>query len=64
MPLGDALLDLEKINLLRPKDKKPLTVSPKSKDAMVRGNKSGAKLALVFGILIAIAGILIMIFMR
>lgn len=62
--LGDAVLNGDKINILRPSDKKPFIVSVKDKADIVRGNESGAKVALVFGILIAVAGILMMIFIR
>ena len=62
--LGDAVLNGDKINILRPSDKKPFIVSVKDKTDIVRGNESSAKVALVLGILIAIAGILMMIFIK
>lgn len=62
--LGDALLSADRINILKPSDKKPFIVSVKNKADIVRGNESSAKVALVFGIIIAIAGILMMIFIK
>ncbi len=62
--LGDALLEGAAVNIIRPQDKKPFVVSTKGKDDIVRANKSGAKAAMVFGILIALGGIMMMIFMR
>ena len=55
----------KKINILRPRDsKKPFIVSVRSEDDIVRSNNKNANIALVFAALIALAGILIMIFMR
>ncbi len=62
--LGEALLSDSKINILRPTDKKPFIVSTKSKADIVQGYKSGAKAALVLGIIIALAGIMVILFMR
>ncbi len=63
--LGEALLEGGKINILTPRDKKkPFILSVKSEDEMVRANNRGANIALVIAILLALAGILLMIFMR
>jgi len=63
--LGEASIDNGKIVMGRPKDSKlPFILSVRDKNDIVRANKSGANVALVFGILIAIGGILIMIFVR
>jgi len=63
--LGEALLEGKKINILRPGDsKKPFIVSVRSEDDIVRSNNKNANIALVFAVLLALAGILIMIFMR
>ncbi len=63
--LGEARLDNNRILIGRPVDgKQPFIVSVKDKSDIVRSNKSGANAALAFGILIAVAGILVMIFLR
>ncbi len=63
--LGEARLENNRIFLGKPVDKKkPFIVSVRDKSDIVSSNKSGANVALVFGILIAAAGILLMIFMR
>jgi len=63
--LGEAILAGSRVNIERPRDnKKPFIVSIKSEADLVQGNKSGAKVALVLGILLAVAGILVMIFMH
>ena len=63
--LGEACLDGARVNIGRPRDsKKPFIVSVKNEAEIVQGNKTGAKVALVFGILLAVAGILVMIFVR
>ncbi|MBM3700732.1 MAG: hypothetical protein FJW68_07495 [Actinobacteria bacterium] len=62
--LGEAKLENDRILLQRPSDKKPFIVSVRGKSDIVRGNKSGANAALVFGIIIAVAGILLMIFLN
>lgn len=63
--LGEALLEGKKINILRPRDsKKPFILSVKSEDDIVRSNNRSANIALVIAILVALAGILVMIFMR
>ena len=63
--LGEALLEGKKINIMRPGDSnKPFILSVKSEDDIVRSNNRSANIALVFAVLLALAGILIMIFMR
>lgn len=63
--LGEACLVGARVNIEKPRDsKKPFIVSVKNEADIVQGNKTGAKVALVFGILLAVAGILVMIFMR
>ena len=63
--LGEALLEAKKINIIRPGDSKtPFIVSVRSEDDIVKANNRSANIALVFAILIALAGILTMIFMR
>jgi hypothetical protein len=61
--MGDAWLEGAKIFMGKPIDaKKPFILSVRNETDIVSSNKSGATAALVFGILLAIAGILIMIF--
>jgi len=63
--LGEALLEAKRINIVRPRDSKtPFIVSVRSEDDIVRANNRNANIALVLAILIALAGILTMIFMR
>lgn len=63
--LGEALLDGAKIIINKPRDvKKPFIVSVKSEADIVQSNKTSAKIALIFGILLALAGIAVMIFMH
>ena len=63
--LGEAYLAGVRVNIEKPRDsKKPFIVSVKNEADIVQGNKTGAKVALVCGILLAVAGILVMIFMR
>jgi len=63
--LGEARLENNRILLGEPLDKKqPFIVSVRDKSDIVSANKTGANVALVFGILIALSGILLMIFMR
>ena len=63
--LGEAFLEGGRLTIAKPRDgKKPFIVSVKSEDDLVRGNKSGATAALVFGIILAVAGVAIMIFVR
>ena len=63
--LGEAYLDGARVNIGRPRDsKKPFIVSVKNEAEIVQGNKTGAKVALILGILLAVAGILVMIFVR
>jgi len=63
--LGEALLEAKRINIVRPRDSKtPFIVSVRSEDDIVRANNRSANIALVVAVLIALAGILTMIFMR
>jgi hypothetical protein len=63
--LGEAILDDGRVNIEKPMDgKKPFIVSVKNEADIVQGNKSSANAALVFGILLALAGILLMIFIH
>jgi hypothetical protein len=63
--LGEAYLDGARVNIGKPRDsKKPFIVSVKNEAEIVQGNKTGAKVTLVLGILLALAGILVMIFMH
>lgn len=63
--LGEACLVGSRVNIEKPRDsKKPFIVSVKNEAEIVQSNKTGAKVALVLGILLAVAGILVMIFMR
>jgi hypothetical protein len=63
--LGEAWLEGAKVKIGRPRDdKKPFIVSVKSEADIIRANKNGAKVALAIGIVVALAGILVMIFMR
>jgi hypothetical protein len=63
--IGEALLEGKRINILRPREsKKPFIVSVRSEDDIVKSNNRSANIALGFAILIALVGILIMIFMR
>jgi len=63
--MGDAWLEGAKIFMGKPIDeKKPFILSVRNENDIVSSNKSGATAALVFGILLAIAGILIMIFVH
>lgn len=62
--LGEAWLESDRIKIGKPWDKKlPFIVSVKDKRDIVQSNKSGANVALVFGILLALAGILLIIFL-
>lgn len=62
--LGEALLEGNRINIFKPKeDDKPFIVSVRSEDDIVRSNNRSANIALAFAILLAVAGILIMVFM-
>ena len=59
------LIGAGRVILGKPVDsKKPFIVSVKKEEDIVRANKTGARIALIIGILIAVAGILVMIFMR
>jgi len=63
--LGEALLEGTKVNIGRPMDKKkPFIVSVRNETDIVQGNKTSSNFALVFGILLVVAGILVMIFMH
>jgi hypothetical protein len=63
--MGDAWLEGTKILMGKPIDKKnPFILSVRNETDIVSSNKSGATAALVFGILLAIAGVLIMIFIH
>jgi len=63
--MGDAWLEDAKIYMGKPIDsKKPFILSVRNESDIVSSSKSGATAALVFGILLALAGILIMIFVR
>lgn len=63
--MGDAWIEGAKIYMGKPIDeKKPFILSVRSEADIVKSNKTGATAALVFGILLAIAGILIMIFIH
>ncbi len=60
--LGEAELAGDTVTIRKPKDKKkPFIVSVKSEGDLIRGNKTGAIVALVGGIVLAVAGILVMI---
>ncbi len=63
--LGEAWLEDLKIKIGRPRDvKKPFIVSVRSETDIVQANNRSAMVALIAGIVIAIAGALVMIFMR
>ncbi len=63
--LGEAWLEGNRIQLGKPGEKdKPFIASVRSEEDIVQTNVKNANIALVFGILIAIAGIAVMIFMR
>ena len=63
--LGEAWLEGQKVKISRPRgEKKPFIVSVRSETDIVQANNSSARIALIAGILIAIAGLLMMIFMR
>lgn len=63
--LGEAWLEGKRILFGKPKEaKKPSMISLKSEADIIKGNKTNVTLALVFGILIAVSGIVIMIFLR
>jgi len=63
--LGEAWLEGTRIMMGKPNDKnKPFIVSTRSEEAIVKGNKTGVNAALAIGIILAVAGILVMIFMR
>jgi len=63
--LGEAWLEGLKVKIGKPRDgKKPFIVSVKSETDIIQANNSSARVALIIGIVIAIAGVAIMIFMR
>jgi hypothetical protein len=63
--LGDAYLEGGKVKVSKPADsKKPFIVSVKNETDLVHGNKVGAALALYGGIVLAVAGVLVAIFVH
>jgi len=63
--LGEAWLEGVRIKFGRPQDSnKPFMLSGKSEADILKENKTKANLALVFGIIIIVGGILVMIFVR
>jgi len=63
--VGEAWLDGIRIYLGRPRDEKnPFILSVRSESDIIRGNKTGANVVMVLGILLALAGVLVMIFVR
>ncbi len=64
--LGEAVLEgTGKVIIGKPLDsKKPFIISVKKEEDIVQANKTGARVALIIGILMAVAGVLVMIFMR
>jgi len=63
--LGEAWLEGHKVKIGRPREgKKPFIVSVRSETDIVQANNNSARIALIIGIVIAIAGILVMMFMR
>jgi hypothetical protein len=63
--LGDAYLQGGRLNITKSADsKKPYIVSTKNEADLVHGNKVGATAALVFGIILAVAGVAVMIFVH
>jgi len=63
--LGEAWLEGMKVKIGRPRDeKKPFIVSVRSETDIVQANNNSARIALIIGIVIAIIGVLVMIFMH
>ena len=63
--LGEAYLQHGRLCIAKPSDKKkPFIVSVKNEADLVRGNKAGATAALVFGIILAVAGVALIVFVR
>ncbi len=63
--LGEAVLEGARIILNKPLYvKKPFIVSVRSETDIVHGNKTSGKIALVFGILLILAGIAVIVFMH
>jgi len=63
--LGEAWLEGTRIQLGRPGEKdKPFIVSVRSEADIVQSNIRNARTALIIGIILAVAGVLVMIFMR
>jgi hypothetical protein len=63
--LGDAYLQGERLRVTKPADaKKPYIVSVKNEADLVHGNKVGATVALIVGIALAVAGVVLIVFVR
>ncbi|MCD4669198.1 MAG: E3 ubiquitin ligase family protein [Actinomycetia bacterium] len=63
--LGEAWLEGLKVKIGRPREeKKPFIVSVRSEADIVQANINSARIALAIGIMIAIAGVFVMIFMK
>lgn len=63
--LGDAYLENGRLNVGKPHDKKkPFIVSVKNENDLIQSNKTGAALALVGGIVLALAGVAAILFIR
>jgi hypothetical protein len=64
--LGEAVLEGPgRVIVGKPADsKKPFIVSVKKEEDIIQANRTGARVALIIGIIIAVAGILVMIFMK
>lgn len=63
--LGEAYLENSRLLVTKPSDdKKPYIVSTKSEDELVQSNKSGANMAFYCGILLAIAGIALIVYAK
>jgi hypothetical protein len=63
--LGEAWLEGNRVQLGKPGEKdKPFIVSVRSEADIVQSNVRNARIALILGILIAVAGIAVMIFLR
>jgi hypothetical protein len=63
--LGEAWLEGNRIQMGKPGEKdKPFIVSVRSEEDIVQSNAKNSRAALIIGILIAVAGIAVMIFLR
>jgi len=63
--LGEAWLEGSRIQMGKPGEKdKPFIASVRSEEDIVQSNVKNARAALIIGILIAVAGIAVMIFLR